>query len=40
VFNILIRMVIAAKSGDELLEWMSDQDFPYNVIQSFKGKLI
>jgi len=34
-----IAMALATKSEQELLEWMEKQDFPHDVIQSFKGKL-
>lgn len=31
-------MALAAITEEQLLEWMENQDFPHDVIQSFKGK--
>ena len=31
-------MALATRSEEELLEWMEKQDFPHDVVQSFKGK--
>lgn len=31
-------MALATTSEEELLEWMEKQDFPHDVVQSFKGK--
>jgi len=34
-----VRMAFSTRNEEELQEWMESQDFPEDVLESFKGEL-